>query len=127
LSASARTPRPEAPQRRVVARIETSTLRMDIRYVVTSLAEGSVEQIYDTLYWARGQAENLIKRHKSQFASDRISCRSVNANQMCPILHTATDWLLWRVQQAIPKAAVLATAEFATLCLFEEEPLRPDQ
>jgi hypothetical protein len=28
----------------------------------------------------------------------------------------------WRVQQAIPKAAVLATAEFATLCLFKEEP-----
>jgi hypothetical protein len=46
---------------------------------------------------------------------------------MCLILHTATDWLLWRVQQAIPKAAVLATAEFATLCLFKEEPLRPDQ
>jgi hypothetical protein len=40
-----------ARQRRVVARIETSTLRMDIRYVVTSLAEGSAEQIYDTLYW----------------------------------------------------------------------------
>jgi hypothetical protein len=43
------------------------------------------------------------------------------------ILHTATDWLLWRVQQAIPKAAVLATAEFATLCLFRKNPLRPDQ
>jgi hypothetical protein len=36
-------------QRRVVARIEASTLGMDIRYVVTTLTEGSAEQIYDTL------------------------------------------------------------------------------
>jgi hypothetical protein len=102
-------------QRRVVARIEASTLGMDIRYVVTSLATGSAEHIYDTLYCARGQAENLIKRHKSQLASDRTSCRSANANQMRLILHTAAYWLLWRIQQEIPKAAALAAAEFATL------------
>jgi hypothetical protein len=104
-------------QRRVIARIEASTLGMDIRYVVTSLAEGSAEHIYDTLYCARGQAENLIKRHKSQLASDRTSCRSANANQMRLILHTAAYWLMWRIQQAIPKAAALAMAEFATLRL----------
>ena len=104
-------------QRRVIARIEASTLGMDIRYVVTSLAEGSAEYIYDTLYCARGQAENLIKRHKSQLASDRTSCRSANANQMRLILHTAAYWLMWRIQQAIPKAAALAMAEFATLRL----------
>jgi hypothetical protein len=93
-------------QRRVVARIEASTLGMDIRYVVTSLTEGSPEHIYDTLYCARGQAENLIKRHKTQLASDRTSCRSANANQMRLILHTAAYWLMWRVQQAIPKATL---------------------
>ena len=90
---------------------------MDIRYVVTSLAEGSAEHIYDTLYCARGNAENLIKRHKTQLASDRTSCRSANANQMRLILHTAAYWLMWRIQQAIPKAAALANAEFATLRL----------
>ena len=104
-------------QRRVVARIEASTLGMDIRYVVTSLTEGSAEHIYDTLYCARGQAENLIKRHKSQLASDRTSCRSAGANQMRLILHTAAYWLLWRIQQEIPRATALATAEFATLRL----------
>ncbi|MFK4985744.1 transposase, partial [Klebsiella pneumoniae] len=81
------------------------------------LTEGSPEHIYDTLYCARGQAENLIKRHKTQLASDRTSCRSANANQMRLILHTAAYWLMWRVQQAIPKATSLATAEFATLRL----------
>ncbi len=104
-------------QRRVVARIEASTLGMDIRYVVTSLAEGSAEHIYDTLYCARGNAENLIKRHKTQLASDRTSCRSANANQMRLILHTAAYWLLWRIQQEIPKSAALAVAEFATIRL----------
>ena len=104
-------------QRRVVARIEANTLGMDIRYVVTSLTEGSAEHIYDTLYCARGQTERLIKRHKAQLASDRTSCRSANANQMRLILHTAVYWLMWRIQQEIPKTAALATAEFATLRL----------
>ena len=104
-------------QRRVVARIEASTMGMDIRYVVTSLTEGSAEHIYDTLYCARGQAENLIKLHKSQLASDRTSCRSANANQMRLILHTAAFWLMWRIQQEIPKASALARAEFTTLRL----------
>jgi hypothetical protein len=104
-------------QRRVAARIEASTLGMDIRYVVTSLTEGSAEHIYDTLYCARGQAENLIKMHKTQLASDRTSCRSANANQMRLILHTAAYWLMWRIQQAIPKTTALAVAEFATLRL----------
>jgi hypothetical protein len=52
-------------QRCVAARIEASTLGMDIRYVVTSLTEGSAEHIYDTLYCAHGQAENLIKLHSA--------------------------------------------------------------
>lgn len=104
-------------QRRVAARIEASTLGMDIRYVVTSLKHGSAEHIYDTLYCARGRAENLIKMHKSQLASNRTSCRSANANQLRLILHTAAFWLLWRIQQEIPKTAALATAEFATLRL----------
>ncbi|MDT8262970.1 IS1380 family transposase, partial [Roseomonas sp. DSM 102946] len=41
-------------KRRVVARIEASTLGLDIRFVVTSFARGSAEWIYDSLYCARG-------------------------------------------------------------------------
>ena len=103
--------------RRVVARIEASTMGMDIRTIVTSLASPGPEDMYEVLYCARGNAENLIKLHKTQLASDRTSCRSANTNQMRLILHTAAYWLMWRVQQAIPKAAALATAEFATLRL----------
>ena len=101
--------------RRACARIEATSLGLDIRYVVTSLAAGSAEHIYDTLYCARGQAENLIKMHKGQLASDRTSCRSPLANQMRLILHTAAYWLMLTLRDAIPKAHALAKAEFATI------------
>ena len=104
-------------ERRAVARIEATRLGLDIRFVVTNLAHGSPEWIYDSLYCARGQAENLIKLHKTQLASDRTSCRSAIANQVRLVLHTAAYWLMLAVRDAIPKARDLAKAEFATLRL----------
>jgi hypothetical protein len=104
-------------QRRACARIEATTRGLDIRFVVTSLETGSAEHVYETIYCARGQAENLIKLHKAQLASDRTSCRSPLANQMRLILHTAAYWLILTVRDAIPKAHALANAEFATLRL----------
>ncbi len=104
-------------RRRVAARIEASTLGLDIRFVVTSLSDGSAEHIYDTLYCARGQAENLIKLHKTQLKSDRTSCRSANANQMRLILHSAAYWLMWSVREAAPVKNPLRTAEFNTIRL----------
>jgi Transposase DDE domain group 1 len=101
--------------RRVVARIEATGQGLDIRYVVTSFTHGSAEWLYESLYCARGQAENLIKLHKSQLASDRTSCRSALANQMRLVLHTAAYWLMLTVRDAIPKPLPLAVAEFATL------------
>ena len=75
-------------ERRVAARIEATTQGLDIRYVVTNIAGGSAQWLYDSLYCARGQAENLIKLHKTQLASDRTSCRSPLANQVRLVLHT---------------------------------------
>jgi hypothetical protein len=102
-------------ERRVAARIEATTMGLDIRYVVTNIAGGSAEWLYDTLYCARGQAENLIKLHKTQLASDRTSCRSPLANQVRLVLHTGAYWLMLKLRDAIPKPQPLATAEFATL------------
>ena len=103
--------------RRVAARIEASTLGLDIRFVVSNIATGSAEWLYDTLYCERGQAENLIKLHKSQLASDRTSCRAPLANQMRLILHTAANWLFLPARDGIPKPHALATAEFTTIRL----------
>src|SRR3954463_10508994 len=94
--------------RRVVARIEATRRGLDVRYVVTNLTHCPPHWLYASLYCARGQAENLIKRHKSQLASDRTSCRSPLANQMRLILHTAAYWLMRVIAHAIPKPQPLA-------------------
>jgi hypothetical protein len=104
-------------ERRVAARIEATGLGLDIRYVVTNIASGSAEWLYDTLYCARGEAENLIKLHKTQLASDRTSCRSPLANQVRLVLHTGAYWLMLKVRDAIPRPQPLANAEFTTLRL----------
>ena len=93
-------------QRHVVARVEATRLGLDIRYIVTSLA-GTPEHLYETVYCARGQAENYIKLHKAQLASDRTSCRDPRANQVRLILHGAAYWLLYMLRAAAPKRSVL--------------------
>src|SRR5580693_792569 len=102
-------------ERRVAARIEATTQGLDIRYVVTNITAGSPQWLYESLYCARGQAENLIKLHKTQLASDRTSCRSPLANQVRLVLHTGAYWLMLKVRDAIPRPQPLATAEFTTL------------
>lgn len=108
--------------RKVVARLECSLQpgengmrqEVDIRYVVTSL-KGSARHLYETIYCQRGQMENLIKLHKAQLASDRMSCHSATANQVRLVLHTAAFWLMHGVRAAIPRSNPLASCEFATL------------
>src|SRR5436190_19591459 len=113
--------------RKVVARLECSLQpdgregtatgirqEVDIRYVVTSL-EGTAQHLYEDVYCQRGQLENLIKLHKAQLSSDRMSCHSATANQVRLVLHTAAFWLMHGVRAAIPQTSPLATAEFATI------------
>ena len=123
--------------RRVIARIEASMqpdqtpmdrdglrvvpearckVEIDIRYVVTTL-EGDAERIYEGVYCQRGQAENLIKLHKAQLASDRTSCHSATANQVRLMLHSSAFALMHTVRAAVPAGHALAKAEFATIRL----------
>ena len=113
--------------RKVVARLECSLQpdarddvapgmrqEVDIRYVVTSL-KGTAQHLYEDIYCQRGQMENLIKLHKAQLASDRMSCHRATANQVRLALHTAAFWLMHGVRAAIPATSPLAKAEFATI------------
>lgn len=102
--------------RRVVARVEASTQGSDVRFVVTNLAE-EPKRLYERLYCARGQMENLIKAHKSHLASDRTSCHSATANQFRLILHSAAYWLLHTLRAAAPRRSVWSSAQFDTLRL----------
>src|SRR6266853_2487501 len=103
-------------KRRFVARMEATSKGLDVRYVVTSRKE-SPKHLYETLYCARGNAENFIKLHKSQLASDRTSCRNPKANQFRLILHTAAYWLMLAMRSAVPARSQLSHAEFATMRL----------
>jgi hypothetical protein len=103
-------------ERRIAARIEATQKGLDIRYVVTSL-KGTAKHLYETVYCGRGQAENFIKWHKAQLASDRTSCRDPKANQFRLVLHTAAYWLMLTARDAIAKRSPLSVAEFATLRL----------
>src|SRR5439155_1613774 len=106
--------------RRLVRRIRKHwphthlTIRADGHY---SRPEGMAWCVENGLDCARGQAENLIKLHKAQLASDRTSCRSPLANQMRLILHTAAYWLTLTVRDTIPASHALSPAEFATIRL----------
>lgn len=100
--------------RKVAARIEATTLGLDIRYVAAS-PPGEAQHLYETVYCARGQAENLIKPHKARLASDRASCHSPTANQVRLVPHTAAYWLMLTLRAAIPAASPLAKAGFVTI------------
>ena len=94
-------------ERRVVARLEATARGFDARTIVTSLA-GEPRHLYEGIYCARGQAENLIKLHKGQLASDRTSCQSPLANQFRLVLHTAAYWLMLALRDAVPRRMPLA-------------------
>src|SRR6202162_5380049 len=50
-------------ERRVIARVEAGSKGADSRFIVTNL-QGLPRALYEKVYCARGQAENLIKAHK---------------------------------------------------------------
>ena len=103
-------------QRQVIARVEASTQGTDSRFIVTNL-RGGPRWLYEEVYCARGQAENLIKAHKLHLASDRTSCSRATANQFRLLVHTAAYWLLHTLRGLAPKASFWRDAQFDTIRL----------
>src|SRR5688572_22199163 len=107
-------------ERRVIARVEAGPQGADSRFIATNLP-GLPKALYEKLYCARGQAENLIKAHKLHLASDRTSCRKANANQFRLLIHTAAYWLLLSLRGLAPRTSFWRDAQFDTirLCLIK--------
>ena len=103
-------------ERRVLARIEASQRGADTRFIVTSLP-GAPRWLYEEVYCARGQTENLIKAHKLHLASDRTSCSKAAANQFRLLVHTAAYWLLHSLRGLAPARSFWREAQFDTLRL----------
>ena len=103
-------------ERQVIARVEASSQGGDSRFIVTNL-KGAPRWLYEELYCARGQAENLIKAHKLHLASDRTSCSKATANQFRLLVHTAAYWLLHTLRGVAPARSFWRKAQFDTLRL----------
>jgi hypothetical protein len=107
-------------ERRVIARVEAGPQGADSRFIVTNLP-GLAKSLYEKLYCARGQAENLIKAHKLRLASDRTSCSKATANQFRLLIHTAAYWLMLSLRGLAPRNSFWRGAQFDTirLCLIK--------
>jgi DDE family transposase len=103
-------------RRRIVARVEASAQGTDTRFVVTNLPD-KPKRLYERVYCARGQMENLIKAHKRHLASDRTSCTSALANQFRLVLASAAYVLMHGLRAAAPRRSFWRTAQFDTLRL----------
>jgi hypothetical protein len=103
-------------QRQVIARVEASPQGSDSRFVVTNL-RGAPHWLYEAIYCARGQAENLIKAHKLHLASDRTSCSKATANPFRLLVHTAAYWLLHTLRGLAPKTSFWRDAQLDTKSL----------
>ena len=107
-------------ERCVIARIEAGPQGTDSRFIVTNL-QGLPKALYEKVYCARGQAENLIKAHKLHLASDRTSCTKATANQFRLLIHTAAYWLMLTLRGLAPRTSFWRDAQFDTirLCLIK--------
>lgn len=91
-------------ERRVIARVEAGPQGADSRFIVTNLL-GLPKALYEKIYCARGQAENLIKAHKLHLASGRTSCTKATANQFRLLIHTAAYWLMLTLRGLAPRTS----------------------
>ena len=99
---------------KVIARVEATPLGTDVRFIVTNLA-GRGKTLYEKVYCARGQAENLIKDMKRYTRSDKTACTRWEANQFRLFLHVGAYWLLHTLRKAAPKRSRWRGATFETI------------
>jgi hypothetical protein len=103
-------------ERRVAAKAEHIDGKENPRFVVTSLSkqEWPAQELYETLYCARGDMENRIKEQFSLFA-DRVSSETMRANQMRVYLSTMAYVLISGLRRLGLKATELAEAQVSTI------------
>lgn len=100
--------------RKLIARVEASHVGTDVRFIVTNL-EGRGKALYEKVFCARGNAENLIKDMKRWTRSDKTACSRWEANQFRLFLHTGAYWLLHALRRAAPKRSRWRGATFESI------------
>ncbi len=69
------------------------------------------------MYSDRGNAELMLKDHKTDLGSDRCSCTSALANQFRLFLHSAADVIMHELRSRGLAGTEFATARFSTIRL----------
>lgn len=103
--------------RRIVARIESTGMGTDVRFIVTDLENAGAKFLYERFYCGRGNAELMIKEHKCFLKSSRTSCTSAAANQFRLFLHSAAYVIMHGLRDTALRGTDLATATFGTIRL----------
>jgi hypothetical protein len=103
--------------RRVICRVLAGPLGVDTRYIVTSYEEAGAKYLYETVYSGRGNAELMIKDHKTDLGSDRCSCTKATANQFRLFLHSAAYVIMHELRSRGLAGTEFAKARFSTIRL----------
>jgi hypothetical protein len=103
--------------RRIVARIESTGMGTDVRFIVTDFEHAGAKFLYERFYCDRGNAELMIKEHKCFLKSSRTSCTSAIANQFRLFLHSAAYVIMHGLRDTALRGTELATATFETIRL----------
>jgi len=102
---------------RVIVKAEVMAAGDNPRFVVTSLAAPTPQQVYEDLYCARGNCENDIKAVKCDLHSDRTSATTFLANAMRLLLSCAAYVLHHALRTHTLSHTALATAQPSTVIL----------
>jgi hypothetical protein len=102
-------------KRNVIVKAEFNQLGPNTRYIVTNL-EGEPEELYSTIYCARGNMEQSIDEQLS-FYSDRTSCHEWWSNQFRLLLSSLAYVLVDTLRRVCLQGTFLEFARCATIRL----------
>ena len=100
--------------RRVIVKAEHSWQGSNPRYVVTNL-EGDPQELYETVYCARGDMENRIKEQQLGLFADRTSCQKWWPNQFRLLLSSIAYVLLETLRRCCLQGTEYARSQVATI------------
>ena len=101
-------------ERRVVTRLEFGSQGTNPRFVVTNLEDPAAD-LYDKLYYQRGEAENRIKEAQLDLFGTRASCHKFHANWLRLMFAALAYTLMQRLREIALAGTVLAKATAASI------------
>lgn len=105
-----------AIKRHIIAKLEVTDKGPNPRFIVTNLS-GTAQELYDTMYCARGDMENRIKEQQLGLFADRTSAHEWWANQFRLLLSSLGYILLESIRRLALKGTELEKAQAGTIRL----------